>query len=113
MNCLTDTAEVPGDVIEVGCHQGRTSVFLNRHLDDLKSEKRYYALDTFEGFTERDLNHEINVRGKNSDLRSQFHDSKKQWFDAAMELNKANRVTSFKADAATFNYSQLGPSPSH
>jgi hypothetical protein len=106
---LTSTKDVPGNVIEVGCHQGRTTLLLCKHLDCLQSAKTYYALDTFDGFTPRDLAFEIDHRGKHPGLRSQFRDTRKAWFDAAMRLGNASRVRSIQADAGSFDFSQLGP----
>lgn len=108
VEALTSTEAVPGNIIEVGCHQGRTSVYLCRHLDCLRSKKAYYALDTFDGFNRRDLDFEIDVRKKDPGLRTHFRDTRKVWFDAAMRLVDARRVTSIQADAAAFDYSQLG-----
>src|SRR6516165_11880828 len=32
---ITNGADIPGSILEVGCETGRTTVFLNRHIDSL------------------------------------------------------------------------------
>ncbi|MDQ3093733.1 MAG: TylF/MycF family methyltransferase [bacterium] len=40
---------VPGDVIELGCYEGTTSLFLQRELMKSKAEKKLWLYDSFEG----------------------------------------------------------------
>ncbi len=42
-------AAVPGDVVELGCHEGVTAVLLQRTLDELGSDKRLHVFDSFAG----------------------------------------------------------------
>ena len=49
--CLDRDFNLPGCVVEVGCARGFTTIFLNRHLEARGIRKKYYALDTFGGFT--------------------------------------------------------------
>ncbi len=64
VHSLDEVAAVEGDVVEVGCAYGLTTVFLNKHLADVASPKRYICVDTFEGFTARDAAYEETARGK-------------------------------------------------
>jgi O-methyltransferase len=106
---ITKTAEVPGSILEVGCAWGATTVFLNRHIDDLGLDVDYYAVDTFQGFTEDDIRTE-HARGRRYSYdTSSFHANSKEWFDRTMRRNSVARVTSFRADAATFDYKKLAP----
>ena len=41
------TDPLAGSIVEIGCGYGATTVFLDRHLSDMGSDKRYYAVDTF------------------------------------------------------------------
>jgi O-methyltransferase len=41
--------DVPGDVVELGCYKGTTSLFIRRVLDYYKSDKKFYVYDSFEG----------------------------------------------------------------
>src|SRR6185503_5572926 len=70
-SCLEETAKVPGNLFELGCASGLTTVFLNKQLDDMASSKRYLCLDNFQGFTQRDSDYEREKRAK-SDSFDEF-----------------------------------------
>ena len=105
---ITKTAEVPGSILEVGCAWGATTVFLNRHIDELGLDVDYYTVDTFAGFTDDDIRTE-HERGRRYYYDAIFHANSKAWFDRTMRRNNAARVTSFRADAATFDYKKIAP----
>ncbi len=105
---ITGVADVPGSILEVGCAWGRTTVFLNRHLDALGLEVDYYAVDTFSGFTGQDLASE-HALGRDSLYYAVFRGNSKARFDRTMRRNGVERVTSFEADAGTFDYSTISP----
>ena len=108
--CIKDTRDIEGAVIEVGCHTGATTVFLNRLMDDIGLEKNYYAIDTFSGFTTEDTDFEVKYRGKTNDLfTGAFQVNKKRWFDGAMKQNNINRVQSIEADVNNYNLSIHAP----
>ena len=105
---ITNTAEVPGSILEVGCAWGATTVFLNRHIDDLGLDVDYYAVDTFGGFTDDDIRCE-HERGRRYPYSAAFHANSKAWFDRTMRRNHVTRVTSVRADAVTFDYRKIAP----
>lgn len=45
--------DVKGDVVELGCYIGTTSLFIRRLLDERKENRRFYAYDSFEGLPEK------------------------------------------------------------
>lgn len=49
--CRTLDKKVPGDIVELGCYIGTTSVFIRRVLDEYKQsdERPFHAYDSFEG----------------------------------------------------------------
>lgn len=104
---VTDTVPVPGSILEVGCAFGATTVFLNRHIDSLGLDVNYYAVDTFSGFTAPDISYERKV-GREYRYND-FRENSKATFDRTMRRNGVQRVTSFRADAGTFDYSKLAP----
>ena len=57
-------ARVPGNIIEVGVARGRNSILLGRliELSGERAVRRYYGFDTFEGYAERDLQENGNLR---------------------------------------------------
>lgn len=40
---------VPGDIVELGCHQGKTSVFLRMLIDHYDAERELHVYDSFSG----------------------------------------------------------------
>ncbi|HVT73895.1 MAG TPA: TylF/MycF/NovP-related O-methyltransferase [Lacunisphaera sp.] len=105
---VTEAVAVPGDLCEVGCYRGYTTVFLNRHLDAVAPHKRYLALDTFGGFVAGDVAHERTQRGKDSadDRRAlaKFTINSQHWFDRTMLANGITRVTSHAAAVQDFEF---------
>jgi len=107
VQCVTDTAHMSGPILELGCAGGHTSVFLNKHLDDLEGKRSYFAIDTFDGFTSEDVEVEIG-RGKQlEDFDETFRAYRQEWYERTMKLNGVTRVTSIKADVNTFDFSQF------
>jgi O-methyltransferase len=106
--CVERTATIDGAIVEIGCALGHTTVFLNKHVDALKVEKQYFAIDTFGGFTPEDVRVELDERGKSGESLDAFAVNSKRWFDYTMSLNDVRRVTSIEADANTFDYDRVG-----
>lgn len=107
---LRETALVDGCLVEAGCASGDTTVFLNKYMDENGIEKPYFAIDTYAGFKEDDLKHELDFRGKKwADIALAFKINKKAWFDKAMEVSGVGRVTSIEADVKTFDFARLMP----
>lgn len=113
---LSETLDVPGDILEIGCANGSTTVFLNKHLDSIEVqdregqdpiEKRYHCIDTFSGFTEEDIQHETEHRDKNVDDYFSYSVNDVRWFQAMLEANGVQRARAIKADANTFDFSQF------
>jgi hypothetical protein len=53
-----------GNILEVGVARGMTTRFICEHLKNTNFEGTYYAIDTFESFTDRDLDFEVSTREK-------------------------------------------------
>ena len=105
-SCVERTAPIPGPIVEVGCFAGCTTVWLNRHMDEMGIEKPYVAIDTFSGFTPSDIADESGRGGAAPDvLRSAFSVNDKAWFDKTMALNGVRRVVAYEADANSFDFS--------
>lgn len=106
--CIEKTREVPGQVVEVGCALGTTTIFLNKYMDAQNIDKRYICVDTFSGFVAEDINYEVTKRGKRADQLTAFQVNKKSWFDGTMAMNGITRVQSIKADINKLDFSMLG-----
>lgn len=44
---------IPGDIVELGCYDGTTTILMQKTLDQLKSNKKIHAYDSFEGLPEK------------------------------------------------------------
>lgn len=117
-SCLEQTAEVPGNLLELGCAYGATTVFVNKHREWLvrggkfPAEKVYHCLDTFAGFTEQDMDFEAKSRGKVGERGegwyAKYQINDQRWFEAMLEYNELSNIKVITADANTYDYSQLG-----
>ncbi len=105
---ITNVADISGSILEVGCESGKTTVFLNRHIDTLGMAVDYYAIDTFSGFTTYDIECE-HALGRDYRYRASFRGNSKARFDRTMRRNGIERVTSFQADATMFDYTKISP----
>jgi O-methyltransferase len=107
--CVEDTAATEGSIVEVGCEAGRTSVFLNKHMDAIGDKRQYFAIDTFRGFTEWDVAYETDRRGKDGEyLRGQFGSNAKVLFEKTMDINGIRRVTAIAGDIAELSIDFVG-----
>jgi predicted O-methyltransferase YrrM len=61
---IESTRHLSGSIVEIGVARGMTTVLLNTHLQVTSDKRNYLCVDTFEGFIEQDIAHEINRRGK-------------------------------------------------
>jgi O-methyltransferase len=107
VRCLDETSGLRGPILEIGCAVGRTTVFLNRHLDDIGDARSYACVDTFSGFTQSDIDFEAERRKKPRTRLDGFRVNKKEWFDRNLADNGITRVRSFEADVNTFDLRQI------
>lgn len=103
--CIAKTRELPGPIIEIGCGRGRTTVFLNKYMDATNLSKAYICIDTFAGFTAEDVNHEVLVRGKQTNWRM-FDKNRKAWFERVIRRNAITRVDVVQGDVNPHDLTQ-------
>lgn len=106
-HCLDEAVEVAGDIAEIGVYQGRTTVFLNKYLDSKMTAKKYYAIDTFSGFTANDVDYEVSHREKSPSPYSTLKSSKAS-FDKVMARNSISRVVAIQADVNNYEFKTMG-----
>jgi len=109
VDCVTSTEHSSAPIVEIGSATGRTTLFLNRHLDDLRSARHYHCIDTFSGFTAGDRSHEINARGKDASRFDGFNINKKKWFERNLQENGLSRVRVHEADIKSFDLRAVTP----
>jgi len=73
---IEETINIPGDLVEFGCNEGTTSLFISRFLELSKSEKHFHVYDSFQGLPDKNIkdgNTSPNfVKGSCSTSRSKF-----------------------------------------
>ena len=106
---LYETKDINGAIAEIGCETGRTTIFLNKFMDENFISKDYIAMDTFSGFTTKDIDYEVNNRNKEKKIKKHFRLNSKRWFDGTMKQNKITRVRSIKCDVNETDLSTYGP----
>jgi O-methyltransferase len=105
---ISELGDVEGSIVEIGSAYGNTTVFLNEHMRCTGISRHYVCVDTFSGFTARDLEDEVSQRGRRPPQRA-FHINKRKWVQRTLDVNHANNVTLYEADAVRFDYTKIAP----
>ena len=72
--------DVSGAMLEIGVSRGLTTRFLAEHMAKTNYPGLLYALDTFGGFNEADLQYEVEHRGKRrKELRGFAFNDLQRW----------------------------------
>jgi predicted O-methyltransferase YrrM len=96
---LDEVSSVPGDIVEIGCAHGLTTTFLYEYMTQSGFKKNYVCVDTFDGFTEEDLDFEFNERGnRNRWISGLFKDNDVAWFKEALAKRSIEDVKVIKGD---------------
>jgi len=105
---LDKVKEIPGVILEVGVARGMTTRFLCEHLmRSQRTGERICVVDTFESFTARDIEYEVERRGKiKGELIGFSYNDFGRWKENFREFPF---VTAFASDCSTFDYSQISP----
>jgi O-methyltransferase len=107
VSSLTETHGLPGPILEIGCAAGHTTVYLNKHLDDLGDTREYVCIDTFEGFTDADIAIEVERGHESSRFEYLFRAYRQEWFDQTLRNNGVTRVRSIRADVNEFDFGTM------
>jgi len=105
---LDRVKDLRGAILEVGVAWGQTTRFVCEHLAASgRSSEQYYAIDTFDSFCTKDVEFEVNRRGKTREEVSGFG-----YLD--FEVWKRNFrnfkfLTAVKADCSAFDYARIAP----
>jgi hypothetical protein len=105
INGIDAVADKPGCIVEIGAYRGWSTMFLCEHI--LKTYRddppTYYAIDTFDSFTNDQLDHEVAKRNKvRKDLEGFFNNDYDIWVS---NFRRYPFVTAIKADCAQFDFS--------
>lgn len=112
VNVLDEIADVEGSIVEVGCFTGATTIFLSEHLRDQDRARKYVAIDTFAGFLQEDVEHEVRVRGKGDDREAfdtGFALNQRSWVRRSLDLSGHPEVDLVEGDAGRLDYRRYAP----
>lgn len=99
------TKDIEGCILEIGCAEGRTTVFVKKYMEKANIKKEYICIDTFSGFTSEDINFESDKRNKNkSVLKTQFVANKLKWVDKTLKYNGIYDVKLYESDISKFDF---------
>lgn len=108
-NCLEEVRHITGSILEIGCEYGETTLFLNHYMADQGINRRYICIDTFDGFTEDDLNYEVKVRNKSRSNLLGFRNNSKKWFQRTISDAGYESVQVFQKDVSAFDFLSVAP----
>lgn len=106
--CLNRTKEVEGAIVEIGCAHGLTTTFLYEYMRDSGFRKEYICIDTFAGFTKKDISFEVNERAKKDIIYAElFKDNNPDWFREALVSRDITEVQIIEADISELSELEL------
>ncbi len=106
---LDRLSNIEGNVLEIGVARGMTTFFLCRHIltQNLESSFKYIAVDTFESFTNEDINYEVRERNKKkTDLTGFEYNNFEKWKKNMKEFKFLSAV---KGDCSKVEYQDFSP----
>jgi len=109
VNEIERQKSVTGNIVEIGVARGMTTRFLAEHItkQGLDKSTTYYAIDTFNSFTDDDLQHEVINRGKNiTALRSFEYNDYAVW---KANFEQYPFVKAIQSDCVAFDYAAVSP----
>ena len=98
-----------GAVAEIGVAQGDTSTFLLEHLRTTGDTRTLLLFDTFAGFTEESITHEVAQRGKPRGEYDKFRYGDEARFQRNIKNAGYTNFRTIAGDAARFDWKSLGP----
>ncbi len=98
-----------GCIVEVGVARGQTSAFLLTHMCHRGDSRRYYCIDTFQGFMPADVAHEISNRGKGSLSFGGFAVNDRGLVEQNLQRQGFGNAAVIQSDAGAFDWSSLPP----
>lgn len=105
---LEQTKDIGGAAVEIGVARGMTTVFLNEALSNMLDPRSYICIDTFSGFTKRDVNYERAHRGMQRVSFPEFSYNDPRIFAETMSRLGYRRVRCIASDVAAIAPDDVG-----
>jgi hypothetical protein len=109
INEIERLKEVKGNIVEIGVARGLTTRLLCQHIinQKLDASLTLYAVDTFDSFTNEDLDYEVQKRGKIlPELKAFGYNDFKVW---KKNFSRYPFVQAIQSDCSIVNYAKIGP----
>ena len=109
INEIERLKKVQGNIVEIGVARGLTTRMLCQHIVNQKidSTLTLYAVDTFDSFTDEDLDYEVQKRGKLlPELKAFGYNDYEVWKKNFIQFPF---VQAIKSDCSAVDYTKLGP----
>jgi len=109
INEIERLKDVPGNILEIGVARGMTTRFLCQHVvnQNLQDSLTIYAIDTYNSFTQHDLDYEVQSRKKQlAALKGFTYTDFDAWNKYFMQYPF---VKAIKSDCAIVDYCSLSP----
>jgi len=105
---LERLSDLTGNILEIGVARGMTTRFICEHLKNQGSNSsKFFAIDTFSSFTQRDVDWEIANRGKSQKEISGFsYNDFNKW---RRNFERFDFLEAVQADCSSFDYAAVGP----
>ena len=108
VNYLENSKNIDGSILEVGVDKGMTTRFLCEYISKSKSSIKYFVVDTFNSFTEDDINYEVENRRKqksDADFLNFTYNDFNVWSSKFYEFSF---LTAYQSDYSKFDYNKIG-----
>jgi hypothetical protein len=106
---IENTKATDTRICEIGLAKGDTSVFLLEHLRTTQDERTLLLVDTFQGFTQSSLEHEVTYRGKNLKNIDKFKYGDKGIFDRNLNKLGYRNFLTVQSDCSLVKWEEFGP----
>ena len=111
LSFITDaikSVKADGAVLEIGVGGGGTSIVINKFMEEESINRPFYAIDTFYGFTQEDVDFERKERGK-TDRYLGYRSNSKDWYTKTLIAHGIRNARLIQADAKQLDYTQFAP----
>lgn len=107
-DCLDETKDVEGSIVEVGCAYGVTTTFLYEYMIESGFKKEYMCIDTFSGFTKSDIGVERTERDNvHMWIDGVYKDNNPAWFAERLAERSITDVKIVQSDICTLDPTEL------
>ena len=109
VNFLNENRYINGNILEVGVDKGFTTRFLCEHIKSEKLDVQYFIVDTFNSFTQEDIDYEVMNRGKSQNNPNFMNFKFNDYFTWSSKFKNFTFLKPYKSDCSVFDYNLIGP----